>query len=326
VSKPLPWVKFESVSDGGGRFVVSPLERGMGTTLGNALRRVLLSSLSGYAATSIKIDGVTHEFSTISGVVEDVLDVIANIKGVIFDSDQEGPFKLTLDFSKKGSLKASNFKLPSDLKVLNPDCHIAEVTEASKVTMDITVEKGMGYYPTEAQDKSDQPIDTINIDASFSPIIRVNHQVENIRVGKELDYDSLMLDVWTNGSVRPEDAVKKAAEILTSKFQLFGDMNNNKSAAAAQPQLQAKASDKQEQAKQTHESKNVPEDLTVDDLELSARSSNCLKRAGIESVMDLVNRDISELIQIKNFGKKSADEINDKLKQYGLVLKGVELI
>ncbi len=326
MSKPLPWVKFEKISDGGGRFIASPLERGMGTTLGNALRRVLLSSLQGHAATSVRIDGVTHEFSTINGVIEDVLDVIANIKGIIFSSSQPGPFTLTLDFSKKGSLKASDIKLPSELTVLNPECHIAEITEPSKTKMDIVVEHGIGYYPTEAQDKQNQSIDTINIDASFSPIIRVNHQVENIRVGKELDYDSLMLDVWTNGSIAPDEAVKKAAELLTSKFQLFAHLNQ-KPAQATEALSGGSSSATQADAEQKNTgSKEGSTDLTVDDLELSARSSNCLKRAGIETVSDLLSRDISELTQIKNFGKKSADEINDKLKQYGLSLKGVELI
>lgn len=318
MSKPLPWVKFDKSGDNTGRFVVAPLERGMGTTLGNALRRVLLSALSGYAVTSIKIDGVQHEFSTIPGVVEDVIDIISNIKSIVFSGTTEGPFSLSLEL-KKGSVLAGQIKLSDGLEILNPEAHIAEVTENNKVTMTMTVEKGVGYSPSESQNKTDQPIDTINLDASFSPIIRVNHQVEHIRVGKELDYDSLNLEVITNGSISAEEAVKVSSAILSERFSLFAVLNE-KPASAIEPGAPTSAGVSGERVKDSVLS------LSIDDLELSARSSNCLKRAGIETVNELVEKDISDLIQIKNFGKKSADEINAKLSQYGLSLKGTEVL
>lgn len=318
MSKPLPWVKFETMSDGGGKFVVSPLERGMGITLGNSLRRVLLSSLSGYAITSLNIEGVKHEFSTISNVVEDVFDIICNLKGIVFKAGVEETVKLHISVSKKGKIKAKDIQLPAGVEILNPDWHIAEVSSDSKLKIEMTLNKGVGYAAAEAHLESGQPIDTINIDASFSPIVRVNHQVESIRVGKELDYDSLTLDVWTNGSISPEYAVSEASRILMSKFDLFNHLNQK-------PQLVDFSSSQSEVSSGQEKSKESALSLSIDDLELSARSSNCLKRAGIETVAELMEKDLSELIQIKNFGKKSADEINDKLKQYGLMLKGAEV-
>lgn len=318
MSKPLPWVKFETMSDGGGRFIVSPLERGMGITLGNSLRRVLLSSLSGYAITSLSIEDVKHEFSTIPNVVEDVFDIICNLKGIVFKSDLEETVKLSLSVSRKGKVKAKDIQLPVGVEVLNPDWHIAEVSSDSKLKIEMTLNKGVGYAPAESHLAEGQAIDTINIDSSFSPIVRVNHQVESIRVGKELDYDSLTLDVWTNGSISAEFAVSEASRILMSKFDLFNRLNQ-KPIVADFNAVQVDVSAGQEKTKESALS------LSIDDLELSARSSNCLKRAGIETVSELMEKDLSELIQIKNFGKKSADEINDKLKQYGLMLKGAEV-
>ncbi len=318
MSKPLPWVKFEQMSDGGGRFVVSPLERGMGITLGNSIRRVLLSALSGYAITSISIEGVKHEFSTIPNVVEDVFDIICNFKGIVFKADVETPLKLSLQTSKKGKLKAKDIQLPTGVQILNPDWHIAEVSSDSKIKMDLVLDKGVGYAPAEILKRDGLPIDTILVDASFSPIVRVNHQVESIRVGKELDYDSLTLDVWTNGSVEAEEAVKEASQILMSRFELFGCMNQKPLPIESVSELSSAVSGGEK-------SKESILSLSIDDLELSARSSNCLKRAGIETVSELIEKDLSELIQIKNFGKKSADEINAKLKQYGLILKGAEV-
>jgi len=318
VSKPLPWVKFEKLENNAGRFVAEPLERGMGTTLGNALRRVLLSSLPGYAVTAMRIEGIQHEFSTIPGVMEDVLDVIANLKKIVFASQDDVASELSLTL-KKGMLKAGDIKLPTGVAILNPELHIIEVTEDTKLTLIMRLQKGLGYSPSEAHVTPDQPIDTINLDASFSPILRVNHQVESIRVGKELDFDSLHLDVWTDGSISSESAVQWAADILIDRFALFRTLNE-KPASANETSLTADENVKGEKNKEAVLS------LTIDDLELSARSSNCLKRAGIETVMELVDKDIADLIQIKNFGKKSADEINAKLSQYGLALKGTEVL
>jgi DNA-directed RNA polymerase subunit alpha len=310
-SAPKPWVKYDALPDNGGRFTISPLGRGMGTTIGNSLRRVLLSSLAGYAISAVKIDGVKHEFSAIPNVVEDVFDVISNLKTIVFKSEAVDEKRLTISVNKKGKITAADIKLDPEIEIMNPDVYIAEISGNGGFKVELVVRRGVGYDAAENNRSDDQSIDTINIDASYSPVLKVNHQVENIRVGKELDYDSLVLDVWTNGSLSSEDAVRDASAILLSHFGLFGKLN--------------------EKPEPEHiKAKDVPSDrgkdsalsLTIDDLELSARSSNCLKRAGIESVAELIEKDISELIQIKNFGKKSADEINDKLKQFGLSLKG----
>lgn len=310
-SAPKPWVKYEPLPDDGGRFVISPLSRGMGTTIGNSLRRVLLSSLSGYAICAVKIEGVKHEFSAIPGVVEDVFDVISNLKGIVFKSESSEEVRITISATKKGKVIASDLKLPAELEIVNPDVYIAEVTAGGGLKAEIVLRRGVGYESAENNRSEDHTIDTISLDSSYSPVLKVNHQVENIRVGKELDYDSLTLDVWSNGSVSAEDAVREAASILVDHFGLFGRLNERPQQDLSR--LREFAPEKGKESALT---------LSVDDLELSARSSNCLKRAGIESVAELIEKDINELIQIKNFGKKSADEINDKLKQFGLSLKG----
>lgn len=311
MSIPQPWVKFESLPNFGGRFVVSPLSRGMGTTLGNALRRVLLSSLSGYAVTSVKIEGVRHEFSTIPNVVEDVFDVLSNVKSFVFKGIGDSPISVKLSAKKKGKLYAKDLKLPAGWEVVNPDAYLLEVIEGGSFDAEFTIEHGVGYQPAD-MGVVGREIDLIAVDASFSPILKVNHSVENIRVGKSLDYDAVTLDVWTNGSIQADDAVKEAAALLGSLTSLFETIN--------QKPTQESGDNSQGSDDRLRESALG---LTIDDLELSARSSNCLKRAGIETVAELVEKDIADLIQIKNFGKKSADEINEKLKQYGLSLKGV---
>lgn len=313
MAKPEAWVKFEELEGNGGRFVVAPLDRGMGTTLGNSLRRVLLSSLGGYAATAVKIDGVKHEFSTIPNVVEDVIDIISNLKSIVFTASGDEPVKIKLESKKKGVVKAKDFALTGDVKIVNGDQYIAEIADGGKLSMELTVEKGIGYRGSELQRPDGEAvIDEILLDSSFTPIVKVNHQVENIRVGKELDHDSLKLDVWTNGSVTAEDAVRDASKLLLEKFGLFHKLNEEPESLVEEEAAEAKGDSAKESALS----------LSIDDLELSARSSNCLKRAGIETVAELIEKDMSELIQIKNFGKKSADEINSKLKQFDLALKG----
>jgi DNA-directed RNA polymerase subunit alpha len=313
MAKPLPWVKYEELENNGGRFIVSPLNRGMGTTLGNSLRRVLLASMEGHAITNVNIEGVQHEFSTIPNVVEDVIDIIANLKQVVFRSNAEEPATLTIEYKGKGIVSAKDIKSDGTIEVVNPDSHIAEVSEDGKLNIELTVERGAGYQASEIGSK-DNTARSIYLDASFSPIVRVNHNVENIRVGKELDYDRLTLDVWTNGSVDAEKAVTDASSILADKFELFKTLNQP-------PEVEDADSEEEE----GDASKESALGLSIDDLELSARSSNCLKRAGVETVAELIEKDLSELIQIKNFGKKSADEINEKLSQFGLSLKGAEL-
>lgn len=312
MSNPKAWVKCEELEKNGARFIVSPLTKGMGNTIGNAMRRVLLSSLYGSAITSVKIDGATHEFSTIPNVVEDVLDIVCNLKGVIFKSADHDVKKITLKSKGKGVLRAKDIQTDSTLEIVNPEHHIATLGEGANVSITMVVESGNGYQVAQLSRKEGQSIDEIMIDASFSPIVKVNHIVESIRVGKELDNDQLILDVWTNGSIASEFAVKKASEILIDKFKLFGSMNQEPS----------NEPDSDSSSREAGAVDDSVLNMSIDDLELSARSSNCLKRAGIANVGTLIEKDMSELIQIKNFGKKSADEINGKLSQFNLALKG----
>jgi len=311
VKKPIAWVKYEELKDNGGRFYVSPLNRGLGVTIGNSMRRVLLSSLEGYAIAAVKIDDVKHEFNTIPDVIEDVLDIICNIKGLIVKcTNDESMATLQLDVNKKGKITAKDITPNAGVIIINPDHYIAELSEKRKLRIEMTLKKGVGYVPAEAIIIPDQSIDTINVDCSYSPIVKINHKVDKIRVGKELDYEQLVLDIWTNGSITAEEAAQEAAELLVKQFKLFGALNE-------EPEIESKVEDELSEEK----AKTSALSLTIDDLELSARSSNCLKRAGIETVKELIEKDVSELIQIKNFGKKSSDEINDKLKQYSLELK-----
>ena len=313
MSSALPWVKYENNEKNSGVFTASPLVKGMGTTVGNSLRRVLLSSLEGWAITSVKIDNVDHEFMSVPNVVEDALDIISNLKQLVFTSSTDGDKQLKLSVSKKGKILGKDIELPGDVELLNHDAYIAELSTKGSLTMEINLKKGVGYKPSENHsENSTKDINTIFVDSSFSPILRVNHNVENTRVGKNLDYEILNLEVETNGSVTPEEAVKKAVDIIVGKFELFNDLNNKPTEEVSEDQLTAEQTEMQQALS-----------LTVDDLELSARSSNCLKRAGIESVKELIEKDYSELIQIKNFGKKSATEINEKLSQYKLSLKEV---
>lgn len=310
MSKPIPWVKFEEIDVNAGRFVISPLRRGMGITLGNSLRRILLSSLAGIAITAIRIENVDHEFSVIPNVKEDVLDLICNLKGIVFKGDIHSSKVLKLHLTKKGKVFAKDIQKDAEISIINPDHFIVEVTGSINLEIDLILEPGIGYASSESNKKSGQPVNTIYIDSSFSPVLRVNHKVENIRVGKELDFENLTMEVWTNGSINSDDAVKEASSILMNHVGLFKELNK-------------KPEDQKEEIveKDSLVKREVALNLTIDDLELSARSSNCLKRAGIETVGQLIEKDLSELIKIKNFGKKSADEINEKLKQYALCLK-----
>lgn len=302
-----PWVKHDTLPDGGGRFTLAPLSRGMGLTVGNSLRRVLLSSLSGWAVTAIRIDGVKHEFSAIPGVVEDVFDFLANLKRVVFTGGDSDVKTISLKASS-GDVTAKSLVLDSSLTLVNPDVYLCHV-QSGQFSVELDIRRGVGYETAEGNRLEGASVDTIAVDSSFSPVLRVNHQVESIRVGKELGYDSLVLDVWTNASISPEQAVQDASQIIMSHFELFSRMNQK-----PQSDLVA-ASDTGHKA--------LPADLTIDELELSARSSNCLKRAGIETVASLLELDYESLGKIKNFGKKSADEINERLLQFGLSLKGI---
>lgn len=309
MSKPKAWVKYEVTDKESGKFVVSPLDRGMGNTIGNSMRRVLLSSLSGAAITAVKIEGINHEFSSIPNVIEDALDIICNLKGVIFQFDGQHSLKASISAQGKGKVTAKNIQIDSSVKIFNKNHFIAECTDGANLEIEFYIENGNGYLPAQLTKAQELGVDFIAVDASFSPIVKVNPIVENIRVGKELDHDQLTLEVITDGSVAPDVAIQKAANILIEKVKLFKTMNE-------EPEVE-----KVEEITNEEKVKQNALDMSIDDLELSARSSNCLKRAGIETVGSLVEKDMSELIQIKNFGKKSADEINDKLKQFSLVLK-----
>jgi DNA-directed RNA polymerase subunit alpha len=305
------WVKYEKISDKAGQFTMQPLQPGMGLTIGNALRRVMLSLLTGSAITAIAIDGVEHEFSTIPDVAEDVLDIICNLKSVVFKQLVDEPKTLVIDYKGKGKITAKDIQHDSDVEIVNADQYICETTKETRVKITIQLEVGVGYSPSESHSKPDQVVNTICLDSAFSPIIRINHRVEKVRVGRALDFDCLIMDVVTNGSVDTEYCVKEATTILMEHFNLFGQLNTR-----------PKILETQDSVLEAVVPKDTANNLTIEDLELSARSLNCLKKAGIESVTELVKKDMSDLIQIKNFGKKSAEEINEKLKQYNLSLKG----
>lgn len=307
------WVKYDEVDKFNGRFIIEPLNKGMGVTLGNSLRRVLLSSLDGHGIVGVEIKGITHEFSTVPNVMEDVLEIICNLKGVIFEKKTEEVVIAKINILDKKIVKAKDIQCNSGLKIINPDHYLFEVSGKANVEIDIFIESGLGYRDMNNQEHAeDRTVNYIATDTSFSPIEKVNHQVDPIRVGDSMNYDKLTLDLTTNGVLSPDDAIKKAVHILSSHLEIFSKINEK-------PEL-----DNSEEKEMEDLKIQSILNMSVDELELSARSSNCLKRAGIDKVNELLQKDMSELVQIKNFGKKSADEINMRLKQFNLALKGTE--
>lgn len=302
-------IEQESLTSSYGKFVARPLERGFGVTLGNSLRRTLLSSLQGAAITSVKVEGVQHEFSTITGVLEDVTDVLLNLKGVRLKAD--GEFNdvkyVRIDASGEGVVRAGDIILPPDLKVLNPDHHIATLSSDGRLFAEMTVRMGKGYVSAERNKESGQPIGTIPIDSIFSPVRKVNYTVSNARVGHETDYDCLTLEVHTDGSVAPADALAFAAKILKEQLQNFINF----------PEEPEPIEDKQEE---TEEQFNENLFKTVDELELSVRSANCLQNANIKYIYELVEKSEAEMLKTKNFGRKSLNEIKEILSDMGLSL------
>ena len=294
-----------------GKFVIRPLERGFGTTIGNSLRRILLSSLQGAAITSVRIEGVLHEFSFIPGIVEDVTDIILNIKGVLLRTSSMEPVKGNIKaVGRPGEtvvVKASDFTFDADCEILNPDHPIATLTEEGSFEADIVVEMGKGYVPAAQNKREDQPLGTIPVDAIFSPIQRVRYTVTNARVGQRTDYDKLTLEIWTDGSVIPEDALAYSAKILKEQLQIFINF-----AEEDEPELEDEEEEEQE----------FPEALfkRVDELELSVRSQNCLQNAGIEYIYQLVEKSEAEMLKTKNFGRKSLNEIKEILADLNLSL------
>lgn len=296
----------ETHNDYYGKFVCEPLEKGFGLTIGNALRRVLLSSLYGVAATSVKIDSVTHEFTTVNGVLEDVTDILLNIKEVCFKMEDSGPRTVRIDASGEGVVKAGDIITDGSVVVLNSDQRIATLAEDGKLTMEITVRMGKGYVPSELNKQEDSPLGTIPLDAVFSPIKKVNYIVGNARVGQKTDYDKLTMEVWTNGSVSPEDAMAYAAKILKEQLSLFINFDEEEIV--------------EEEPEKEEPSINQNLFRSVDELELSVRSANCLKNADIKYISDLVQKTEAEMLKTKNFGRKSLNEIKEILAEMGLSL------
>lgn len=291
-----------------GKFVVEPLERGYATTLGNSLRRVMLSSLPGCAITSVKIDGVLHEFSTIEGVAEDVVEIILNLKKVVFKNYSDEAKTVTIEVSGEKEVTGADIICDADVEVLNPDIHIATLMSGAKLGMSMVIENGRGYNSVEKNKKEDMPIGTIPIDSIFTPARRVNFTVENTRVGNITDFDKLTLEVWTNGTISPEEAVSLASKILNDHFQLFIDLNETLKSVSLMVEREENKKEK------------VLE-MSIEELELSVRSNNCLRRADIHTVEQLINKTEDEMAKVRNLGKKSLNEIKKRLAEMGLSLK-----
>ncbi|MEW6542046.1 MAG: DNA-directed RNA polymerase subunit alpha [Nitrospirota bacterium] len=298
----------ETLSPTYGKFTAEPFERGFGTTIGNSLRRVLLSSLTGAAVTTVRIEGVLHEFSTIPGVTEDVTAIILNVKSLRVKLHTDKPKTVRLRKKGPGEAKASDIIHDADLTVLNPDLHIATLDKEAVLDMEIVVKPGRGYVPAERNKEEGLPIGVIAVDSIYSPVKRVNFQVENARVGRVTDYDKLVLDIWTDGSIAPQDALSTAAGILREHVNIF---INPEELGEAKPAVR-KEEEKRELNKNLFRS--------VNELELSVRAANCLKNANIKTIADLVQKTEAEMLKTKNFGKKSLNEIKEILTEMGLSL------
>ncbi|MBE7023060.1 MAG: DNA-directed RNA polymerase subunit alpha [Ruminococcaceae bacterium] len=291
-----------------GKFVVEPLERGYGTTLGNSLRRILLSSLPGVAVNSVKIDGILHEFSTIPGVVEDVTEIILNIKKLAIKLHSDGPKTIYINHEGAGEICARDIKCDSDVEIINGDLHIAKLNEDAKLFMEIVIDRGRGYVSADRNKQLLQPIiGVIPVDSIYTPVMKVNYTVDNTRVGQITDYDKLVLEVWTDGTINPPDAVSLGAKILNEHLNLFIDLSE--SAKNAEIMIEKEES-KKEKVLET----------TIEELDLSVRSYNCLKRAGINTVQDLTNRSENDMMKVRNLGRKSLEEVIAKLDSLGLAL------
>ena len=306
-----PRIDTETLSPDGryGKFVVEPLERGFGTTLGNSLRRVLLSSLPGVAITSVKIDGVVHEFSTIPGVKEDVTEIVLNLKGVTAKLYSDGPKTVRIEASGEGEVTAGSIRQDTEIEILNPEWHIATLDEGAQLIMELTFDKGRGYVPAERnkQNMEQVPMGTLPIDSIYTPVLKVNPIVENTRVGQITDYDKLSLEVWTDGTISAKEAVSLAARVLTEHLNLFVNLSQE----AMDAEIMVEKDDK---------GKEKALEMTIEELDLSVRSFNCLKRAGINTVEDLVNKSEDEMMKVRNLGRKSLEEVIAKLQSLGFNL------
>jgi DNA-directed RNA polymerase subunit alpha len=307
ITKPKEIVKDPANTTRYGRFVVEPLERGFGLTVGNALRRVLLSSLQGASITAVRIDGVLHEFSTLPGVIEDVTEIILNLKQVRLKLHGDGPKKGTFELKGKGEVRAGDLQIDADVEVLNPDLHIATLNKDGDLRMEVEVDSGRGYVSADQHTQTDRPIGVIPIDAMFSPVLKVNYNVEATRLGQRIDYDKLTLEVWTDASILPEDAVAVASRILVDHFKPFADIQQERIVMEVEPPQDLEV-----------QKVRTLLDKSVDELELSVRSSNCLRAAEIRSLGDLVQKSEAEMLKFRNFGRKSLKEIQDILSEMGL--------
>ncbi len=287
-----------------GKFIVEPLERGYGTTLGNSLRRVLLSSLPGAAATSIKIDGVLHEFSTVEGVTEDVTEIVLNIKSLICKLHCDEAKTVYIEATGPCEVTAGSIKADSEVEILNPDLHIATIAEGGKLNMEITLDKGRGFVPAERNKNSSTVIGVIPVDSNYAPVIKVKPTVENTRVGQVTDFDRLTLEVWTNGSITAQEAVSLAAKIIIEHLNLFVDLSGD----VFEGEIMVEKGEK---------GKEKALEMTIEELDLSVRSFNCLKRAGINTVEDLIGKSEEEMMKVRNLGRKSLEEVIAKLDSLG---------
>ena len=308
-----PRISIEELDESGlyGKFVVEPLEAGFGITIGNSLRRVLLSSLPGAAVSFINIRGVEHEFDTIPGVLEDVPEIVLNIKSIVLKMTEDEPVKLIIEKKGKGEIKASDIELQPHVTIINPDQHIATLNEDADFYLEMMVEKGRGYEPSELKKDEITEIGIIPMDANFTPVEKVNWKVENTRVGQRTDYDRLILEVTTDGSMKADEATSLAAKILTEHLELFIGLKEHVS------EINLMVEKEEDQKEKVLE-------MTVEELDLSVRSFNCLKRAGINSVEELTNKTESEMMKVRNLGRKSLLEVTEKLEELGLGLKAEE--
>ncbi len=308
-----PKIEIAEISDDNryGKFICEPLERGYGTTFGNSLRRMLLSSLEGAAVTSIRIDGVLHEFSTIPGVRDDVTNIVLNLKQLCLKMEGNELKVIRIDAEGEKEVTAADIVCDADIEVLNPDLHIATLNEDGKLKIEMTVERGRGYVPADKNKKPDDTIGVIPIDSIFSPVQRVNYTVQDTRVGNVTDYDKLILEVWTDGSMRPEEAVSKAAGILVMHLKLFQNMDG----IPEEEEVEETTFPEEEE-----DTSSKVLDMTIEDLDLSVRSFNCLKRANINTVTDLTAKTEDDMMKVRNLGRKSLEEVKKKLEDLGLSL------
>jgi DNA-directed RNA polymerase subunit alpha len=306
----VPRITHEEVNEHRGVFVIEPLDRGFGYTFGNSLRRVLLSSLEGAAVTSVKIEGVAHEFTTLKGVREDVTDIILNLKSLICVLHGDSPeIEVRLDKKGAGTVTAGDIEAPADLEILNPELEIANVSDKGRLEITLTIGRGRGYVPAELNRGPEHTIGVIPVDSIFSPVRRVSYEVEAARVGQRTDYDKLKLDVTTDGALAPRDAIGQGAEILIRQLAIFTDLERIEGFG--------ETTEAETEAPQAHGMENFP----IEELELGVRSYNCLKRVGIETIGDLVSKTEGELAAIPNFGKKSIEEVRETLAAHGLTMR-----